>query len=262
MTNPCLRIRPNSNRVTLVSTKTVEQSTANNSNDDWWPETACSEETDDNSWRILKLHRRVGRGLDCYHRVRDAALAWEFESDDGNKGIRSVVRPEPRRGRGFAVLPVVNDEPSRSVQQIWSGPGRRLVTFTSVKLLPSWVASRINSRLYCFNPVHVVYDVVDQRAHTGTTLYSSTAYATGKGHWLRGEERVTVALRDSGLVDVEILSFSRPAKSAMGRLVWPVIGKMQRTFFEQQMSAFERVAGQQSPSPSPDTLTTTSFIDL
>jgi hypothetical protein len=46
-------------------------------------------------------------------------------------------------------------------------------------------------------------------------------------------------------VDVEILSFSKPAASAKGRLVWPVIGGMQNTFFEQQMISLERVAQSQ-----------------
>ena len=281
MTNPCLHIQPASpqqqqphdTKTTLVSTKSttttflkqqIQPSSSSSSNDDddeklWWPDTACG--TVDRSWKVLKFHRcQVGRGLDCYQRVRDAALAWEFESST-HKGIRTVVRPEPQQqgqrhhynNNGYAVLPA-------SVQQIWSGPGRRLVTFTSVPLLPSWLtvasasrgtstSSSSSSRLYCCNPVHVVYDVVDQpAANAGNTIFSSTAYATGRGHWLRGEERVTVVLRDGGRVDVELLSYSKPGKSVMGRLVWRLgVGRMQQSFFEEQMSALEQVAREAAP---------------
>lgn len=82
----------------------------------------------------------------------------------------------------------------------------------------------------------VVYDVVDQRAPEGQTTFTSTAYATLKGHFLRGEERVTVALRDgSQYVEVEILSISRAGTSVFGKTLWPFIGKMQSKFFQQQL---------------------------
>jgi uncharacterized protein (UPF0548 family) len=124
------------------------------------------------------------------------------------------------------------------VQQIWSGPGsRRLVTYTA---LPS----KGPVRVVAMNPVGVVYDLVDQRGLDGSTTYTSTAYATLRGHWLTGEERVTVALRDSGSVDVEILSYSRPSRSWPGRVVWPFVGGMQRRFFERQLDALERAAAQ------------------
>lgn len=80
------------------------------------------------------------------------------------------------------------------------------------------------------------------------TTYSSTAYATLKGHLLRGEERVTVAMRDdTGFVDVEILSYSRPAGSIQAKFVWPLIGSMQDTFFQNQMNFLEQIA---VPMPS------------
>ena len=82
----------------------------------------------------------------------------------------------------------------------------------------------------------VVYDVVDQRAPDGQTTFTSTAYATLKGHFLRGEERVTVALRDGSQdVEVEILSISRPGPGIVGKTLWPFIGKMQSKFFQQQL---------------------------
>merc|ERR1712216_608241 len=66
------------------------------------------------------------------------------------------------------------------------------VTYASSGLLKvRWLP-----KLYVVNPVSVVYDLVDQSGPKMTT-FSSTAYATQKGHLLRGEERVTVALRGS-----------------------------------------------------------------
>jgi len=61
-------------------------------------------------------------------------------------------------------------------------------------------------------------------------------YLTLKGHFLRGEERVTVALRDgSQQVEIEIFSISRAGKSLSGKTLWPLIGKMQNIFFRQQL---------------------------
>jgi uncharacterized protein (UPF0548 family) len=80
------------------------------------------------------------------------------------------------------------------------------------------------------------------RSGPGTT-YTSTAYATLRGHLLRGEERVTVAFRDdSGFVDVEILSYSKPAESFKAKCAWPFIGNMQQTFFQHQLDFLEQVA--------------------
>jgi hypothetical protein len=66
-----------------------------------------------------------------------------------------------------------------------------------------------------------------------------------KGHLLRGEERVTVALRDyDQSVDVEVLSISRPGRTVLSRGLWPFIGRMQNIFFELQMDFLKGVARQ------------------
>ena len=250
MTNPCLHIATNA-ALPVVS----------KDNDDWWPDTAACPENS-KSWRVLRLRKRIGQGTEVYQRVRDAALHWEFVDDHHTQGMQQVTpralkhrhkfvrdnNNNDNTGRGYAVVPTFNDHvyedvyaPVRSNQvlQIWNGPGRRLVTYTTPRFLRfKWLP-----KFYAINPVSVVYDLVDQRGPS--TMYSATAYATVKGHWLRGEERVTVALRDSGHVDVEILSLSKPAASLAGRFVWPMIGGMQRKFFQQQMQSFERVARQQ-----------------
>jgi len=244
MTNPCLHVGAES----ATSCVSVSSSTGNTNDDNdkdrwWWPGTVFPLGDDGDSrklWRVLRLRQRVGRGWECYQRVRDSALRWEF--DAGDKGIRVVEPPSPdrqqqlRRGR-YSVLPVqdVSARPSDRVLQIWSGPGRKLVTYTKA----GW--------LRVTNPVGVVYDLVDQRggglASSSSTTYSSPAYATAPVRWLCGEERVTVAFRDgTGHVDVEILSCSRPARSLVGRLVWPFVGGMQRRFFEQQMKSLQQRA--------------------
>jgi hypothetical protein len=65
-----------------------------------------------------------------------------------------------------------------------------------------------------------------------------------KGHLLRGEERVTVALRDgTEEVDVEIVSISKPGPSFKAKGIWPFIGKMQTAFFERQLEFLEQKAG-------------------
>jgi uncharacterized protein (UPF0548 family) len=270
MTNPCLHIAVtedascSSHNPSTAKALPVSQR-EENVEEIWWPQTACPLEN--TSWRVLRYRRRVGRGSACYQRVRDAALQWEFSSPEQDKGMLQVTPPQPtisskqneqhrRNRRGYTVLPIseLDDiyapNTSDQIMKIWSGPGRRLVTFTRSGLpLPTRFQWMLPC-LYAINPVAVVYDLVDERGPA--TTYTSTAYATAKGHLLRGEERVTVALRDNGHVDVEIISFSKPAASVKGRLVWPVIGGMQQTFFEQEMSSLERVAQTQGELESED----------
>ena len=78
-------------------------------------------------------------------------------------------------------------------------------------------------------------------------LYTSAAYATVGRHLICGEERVTAILRQGSdtlhhckaqPVHVEILSYSRSAASFVGKLVWPLIGRMQSQFFEAEMKHF------------------------
>lgn len=226
----------------------------------WWP--GMTHSPNNNDWRVLRFRQRVGNGQPCYERCRDAALAWEFRGE--GQGIVLVEETSvnwkptgspfsirwrkhtsnPRNVRSCSLNARNNqDEEYQQVsqgstfQQMWTGPGRRLVTYTAVPKRGGWIVPH----LYTVNPVTVVYDVVDQRA-PGTT-YTATAYATQAGHLLCGEERVLVCYRDDdGGVDVEILSVSRAADSVPGRLVWPFIGRMQRRFFQGQLDSLHGVA--------------------
>ena len=70
-----------------------------------------------------------------------------------------------------------------------------------------------------------------------------------KGHLFRGEERVTVCLRDDNneqqlavpVVDVEIISISKPAPTIFAKCLWLFIGKKQNKFFELQMDHFKSI---------------------
>jgi len=250
----------------------------------WWPSSSYGSEnhhlhkdlrsrqnTLSDGWRIRRYARRVGKGNECYERARNAALDWEFHKDS-DKDISSCKEDRGKNSMGIVQAippnPQENDSKSRNrngpfadfpqnantnVVQIWSSPGKRkLATYTEFG--KTRFCLRLPS-LHVLNPVAVVYDLIDQRGPG--TIYSSTAYGTLGGHWLRGEERVTVAMRncdgglhsnfdghtnDGGYVDVEILSYSRPSASLMGRLVWPMIGKMQNAFFLNQLDFLEKIA--------------------
>jgi uncharacterized protein (UPF0548 family) len=239
MTNPCLQVTSDSTLTTF--TPPLERTTAtiattipvvavsrttsatksvpvsDNINNNWWPSYPHHLEK---NWRTLLFRKTVGYGLNCYQQARDRALQWEFQSTvNGKKGIVAVPSSSAATTTTFGPLENPN------VDQVWTRAGTRLVT-----------CARFCNSLWVVNPVSVVYEYANQRGpHPDTLLFSSTAYATLQGHWLRGEERVTVALRTSGRVDVEILSVSRPAKSVMGFVVWPFIRTMQTAFFQHQL---------------------------
>lgn len=99
-----------------------------------------------------------------------------------------------------------------------------------------------------FSPMPLMPISLKTISGPGTT-YTSTAYATMKGHLIRGEERVTVAFRDdTGHVDVEILSLSKPGPSIKGRLAWPLLGNMQQKFFLNQLDFFSKTAAETTES--------------
>lgn len=237
-------VRDEYNHKSVGMTKPVETLTTGPANDEKdknageitntpWPTTAILPHA---SWRRIRLCSSVGRGVRCYQRCREAALAWEFQGK--SKGMIAVphrdVDPTNHRDGSFKSREVGgSSDASRR---------RRFITYSKIRLPFD------RSSLYVMSPVAVVYDVVDGKTTGG--VYTATAYGTMRGHWLRGEERVCVRYcHASGAVELEIISFSKPARSVMGYLVWPLIGKMQRTFFEQQMQELKlKSTPQRSPS--------------
>ena len=51
----------------------------------------------------------------------------------------------------------------------------------------------------------------------------------------------STCIDSGGYVDVEILSYSKPAPTWMGKLVWPFIAKKQDEFFQRELEALEKV---------------------
>jgi uncharacterized protein (UPF0548 family) len=168
-----------------------------------------------------------------------------------------------RRGGRSCTSTSVASSDCASVHQI-GGPCKKLVTISRspIPLLNLWT----------YNPCQVIYDVVDERyvatgqnpleqrafgngngarhSHGQGLTYTSTAYATLQGHLLSGEERVSVALHDapSSKVVVEVLSYSRPTKGPLGRLVFPLIKPMQERFFNDQVTTLEQLGQQRTHS--------------
>ena len=150
-----------------------------------------------------------------YRRIQKAALKWEFRTP--TTGI--IVGPSTMNQTYAKKQPAI-------------APSSLLWTY--VRLL--W------GTFYVVNPVRVVYNHVDRKEEH--TLYTSTAFATCQNHWLKGEERVTVRLycgsrtvRSQPLVEVEVLSYSRPAFW----LVWPFIGPSQNRFFREQLEHLVKI---------------------
>jgi uncharacterized protein (UPF0548 family) len=231
-------------------------------------------------WRVLAYRMRVGMGANCYEQVRDALLDWEFHSSDGSMGLVEIPNTPPRGLRidgpnqrkmtgssslskpyvpsatsRYSIRPVdmplpdSNTNAGGSFHRSLGSTSRRLVSYTSLPLRVPFL-SKVWRRIYAVNPVMVIYDVVDQRGHD--MLWTSTAYATMKGHWLSGEERVTIVMRDgSQAVDVEILSVSRAGPSLWGKIVWPLVGKKQNAFFTEQLLHLQKVAAKSLKAQAP-----------
>lgn len=182
--------------------------------------TVCSSTTVD-GWRVLRFYKRVGCGKSCYKRVEDAVFNWDFTSHIGSKSM--------------GIISAATDC-NRSMNKTRKG---LLATFTEINI-PKPLKS-----LFVVNPVHVVYNEKDHQKSTtkGKCIYSSSAYATMTGHLLSGEERVSVIWnRSNDEVYVEIVSFSRAAPSTVGKLIWPLIGGMQSSFFLSELDHLDNVA--------------------
>ena len=193
----------------------------------------CS--TNHKGWRVLRFHKRVGYGKQCYKRVQDAVLDWDFDAQEGKKsmGIKSVSAKQNKS----MLLKLEERNILSSKGTSFTKPRRSLLaSFTEICLPKPFQA------MFVVSPVHVSYEVKDARTNL-KDLFSSTAYCTLSGHLLSGEERVTVIWRKGAgdEVDVEIVSFSRSAPSMFGKIVWPLMGRMQKQFFLSEMAHLDEV---------------------
>lgn len=158
-----LSVRSDSIQTTLPASSSND-SVASNA---WWPSLSFSP-VRKSDWRVLTYRRCVGRGRECYERVRDAALDWDFQSEDGSLGMLSIPsssvshlttkQESSLQNRGsYSVrsTPAGDvDEPMAFHRKI--GSFRRLVSYSSSKV-------PLFRKIYAVNPVMVVYDLVDQR---------------------------------------------------------------------------------------------------
>ncbi|KAI2505730.1 protein of unknown function (DUF1990) [Fragilaria crotonensis] len=269
MTNPSLHIAVDNTVVLQISA--TSKTAANpkrqgNGGGWWWPESSPLRGAPERQgWRICNYERHVGQGRACYEAVRDQVLSWEFQTP--LVGIVAVEhRPRHRRPAwtlrqetnprgGFDIVHTGSSNGDDDTDpHAWrstasairmGGDPQRLATYS--RCLPLWWGGR--AALWCTNPVQVVYDIVDQRGPS--TTYTSSAYATTTGHWLAGEERLTVALRDEdGQVQVQLVSYSKP-KSILTALTWPLVQRMQERFFESQLQWLQNVAKSAASVASP-----------
>ena len=228
-----------------------------------WPDAALSDrEAEKSGWRVLRYRKCVGYGTKCYECVRRKVLDWEFatvghkekvhhestarkyERDRKNNKAKAMGIIRTTAASSFSGASSLSAGRSKRVQSIYLGTGgRRMVTYTECRYgIDVRPRKRIGLPMfYAVNPVASVYDIVDKRCSNGEA-FTSTAYATVGDHLLSGEERVTVVIRNSASekdqscpVHVEILSYSRPAPSFVGKLVWPLIGRNQKEFFSAEM---------------------------
>lgn len=153
----------------------VLQSNTDDSSTGWWPSLLFSP-FGKKKWRILTYRVKVGTGRECYERVRDAALDWQFQTND--LGLLSVPSsaevemwnlkeknmpkpPSPYVSGFYRVTPIETTQEESQGESIAFhrsiGSARRLVSFSASRLVP------LLPKIYAVNPVMVVYDLVDQR---------------------------------------------------------------------------------------------------
>ncbi|KAL3939825.1 MAG: hypothetical protein SGBAC_005526 [Bacillariaceae sp.] len=135
----------------------------------WWPSNSFLPSRQ-KEWRILTYRQRVGKGRKCYERVRDAALDWEFQTNDGGMGMLEIpssssLQMMNSKVNGQNILQrgsySMRRDPTSGVEKPMTfhrgiGSFRRMVTFSTSKF-------PLRKRLYAVNPVMVIYDLVDQR---------------------------------------------------------------------------------------------------
>jgi len=239
---------PQPARVVITSSRDkIISSPSSNEND----EILSYKETNKHKYRIIKYKKTIGKGEETYNKLKHSILQWSPTTSKDWSGIQ-ILKPNKHILQEDIST---NYEPLTNIVQIWQSNRRRLVTY-----------SKIFGKLWCFNPCCVIYDVLDQEGED--CIFTSTAYATLKGHFLCGEERLTVGMKrksepsysnslpiieasninqissqdDEGDVFVEILSCSTPSKGIFGNVVFHLVKNMQLRFFRDQLETLERIA--------------------
>ena len=206
----------------------------------WWPGTAFASDSDarKSGWRVRRYRSHLGQGLQCYNELKRVILNWEFDT--------GANRP---RQKSMGIIRIRNSIAEGGAAG--NGKHHEISLIPGAKRMATYSEANYNVRIgnltlgfptfFAVSPVAGVYDIVDGWSDNND-LFTSTSYATVGRHLLCGEERVTAILRNDKKVDLEVLSYSRPAPSLVGKIVWPFIGRMQNQFFESQMKAIRLVA--------------------
>ncbi|KAL7465990.1 hypothetical protein ACHAXS_006495 [Conticribra weissflogii] len=196
----------------------------------------CTSRTVRDGWRVLRFYKTIGHGAKCYKKVRNAIFDWDFEADNGKKLV-GIVSAKKQQYLWRQIHSEPTEVRAQSFSKWFISPRKTLMaTFSEIRF-PKPIKS-----IFVVNPVHVAYQIIDSK-QIPDCMYSCTSYATLSGHLLTGEERVSVIWRkcSGGKVVVEILSFSRPGPSIGGKIVWPLVGQMQRSFFLEEIKHLERI---------------------
>ena len=158
-----------------------------------------------------RLQREIPRG--DYARAKACVLAWGGDPDE--KATSFVCVGEGREGRSGGVLQLA------TVARAYTGL--------------MWVVNPVRESYAVDANKAVPADPEWKRLPTGRR-YACAAYTTLGRHLLAGEERLSVVDCGDSVV-VDILSVSRGR--GFGRLIYPLIGPMQRRFFRAQLDVVE-----------------------
>ena len=193
----------------------------------------------------LKLQRFIARHATARPNAPDVIKSTEpgTDKDKVPRGChaRRLVRVVPRGDYARAKACVL----------AWGGePDKKATSFVCVGegsgvLQMATVARAYTGLMWVVNPVRESYAVdIQQRPPADPAWkrlpsgrrYACAAYTTLGRHLLAGEERLSVVDCGDSIV-VDILSVSRGR--GFGRLIYPLIGPMQRRFFKTQLDVVE-----------------------
>lgn len=158
------------------------------------------------SRRRIKYTTVLGHGRSTYRRALRALRDLRMHDGSRSRGIGMAVAARGRR----------------------SLLGAEIVT---------WARSALG--VYALNACRIVAD-------ESSRTHAVVAYGTLDGHWLAGEESMVVRIDPrTGCVTFSLLSLSR-GSGALGFALFPLLGRMQRSFFAEQVHVMQRLAKPES----------------
>jgi len=195
------------------------------------------------NWKEMLITADIGEGRETYQKARSILLGWRMHSGSEWAGVSLESRVKPVHGDADSKLNVA--------------------TLARTALRYIWV----------LNPCRTVYTITDQSfgaqlAHDeglhhyddSKWLHTCISYATLSGHLFQGEERMRIIWEQSGSshrdgqgvgnddakgkVRVEVFSVSQ-GRGLFGKLAFRMGAKMQRKFFQEQVTTVARLVKNQ-----------------